>query len=134
MTDIPEAALSWTWLRAGGPGGQHQNKTETAVQLRYRIALGDLSPDVAGRLRKLAGGRLTSSDEIIIECREHRSREMNRRIALEKLRKLITEAEKKPVLRKKTKPTRASAEKRVQLKKEKSHKKVMRRKPEFPVD
>lgn len=131
MTDIPEAALSWTWLRAGGPGGQHQNKTETAVQLRYSIPLGDLNRETAERLRRLAGSRLNSADEIIIECREHRSREMNRRGALEKLELLIQEAEKRDIPRKKTRPTRASSTRRVQLKKENSQKKMMRKKPDF---
>lgn len=70
MVDIPEAALSWTYLRAGGPGGQHQNKTESAVQLRYNISLGELPDDAVVRLKKLAGRRLTDSGDIIIESRD----------------------------------------------------------------
>ncbi len=129
MTDIPHAALSWAWLRAGGPGGQHQNKTETAVQLRYSIPLGGLPEDAARRLRRLAGGRLNSSDEIVIESRDHRSREMNRRSALAKLRELIHSAMEKPVRRKRTAPTGASRERRLRLKKELSAKKDLRKKP-----
>lgn len=132
MTDIPPAALSWTWLRAGGPGGQHQNKTETAVQLRYSIPLGGLPEDAARRLRRLAGGRLTASDEIVIESRDHRSREMNRRSALAKLRELIHTAMKKPVKRKRTAPTGASRERRLKLKKELSARKNLRKKPVVP--
>jgi len=133
MVMIPEAALSWSWLRAGGPGGQHQNKTETAVQLRYTIALGGLPEHAVHRLMKLAGSRLTDSGEIVIESREHRSREMNRKSALQKLEDLLDEAMKKPVRRRPTKPTGASVERRIQNKKEVSEKKRLRKPPDSPV-
>jgi ribosome-associated protein len=129
MADIPEAAISWSYLRAGGPGGQHQNKTETAVQLRYSISLGNLPPEAVERLRKLAGRRLTSAGEIVIESREHRSRLMNRNAALQKLEKLVSQALVEPRKRKPAKPTWASKEKRLQVKKHQSEKKAHRRKP-----
>lgn len=131
MADIPEAALSWSYMRAGGPGGQHQNKTESAVQLRYNIALGELPLEVAHRLRKIAGSRLTNSDEIIIESRENRSRSMNVTSALNKLNDLIEQAKIIPKKRKPTRPTRASKEKRLVSKKQKSEKKQNRKKPLF---
>ncbi len=129
MFNIPEAALSWSYMRAGGPGGQHQNKTESAVQLRYNIALGELPDEVAHRLKKIAGNRLTNSDEIIIESREHRSRPMNVSSALNKLVDLIEQAKIKPKKRKPTKPTRASKEKRLESKKHTATKKQNRQKP-----
>ncbi|MCK5130648.1 MAG: aminoacyl-tRNA hydrolase [Candidatus Sabulitectum sp.] len=129
MIDIPEAALSWAYLRAGGPGGQHQNKTESAVQLRYNISLGDLPGDVVLRLKKLAGRRLTDSGEIIIESREYRSRLMNINSARKKLDDLILKALVKPKKRKPTKPTRASRERRLGAKKQLSEKKQDRKKP-----
>ncbi len=129
MVNIPEAALSWSYMRAGGPGGQHQNKTESAVQLRYNIALGELPDEVAHRLKKIAGNRLTNSDEIIIESREHRSRPMNVSSALNKLVDLIEQAKIKPKKRKPTKPTRASKEKRLESKKHTATKKQNRQKP-----
>jgi len=129
MFNIPEAALSWSYMRAGGPGGQHQNKTESAVQLRYNIALGELPDEVAHRLKKIAGNRLTNSDEIIIESREHRSRPMNVSSALNKLFNLIKQAKIKPKKRKPTKPTRASKEKRLESKKHTATKKQNRQKP-----
>ncbi len=131
MVDIPEAALSWTYLRAGGPGGQHQNKTESAVQLRYNIILGGLPPDVVARLKSLAGKRLTDSDEIIIESRDNRSRLMNTNSALRKLNDLIEQALLEPKKRKATKPSRASRERRLVAKKQKSEKKQNRKKTIF---
>ena len=129
MLDIPEAALSWSYMRAGGPGGQHQNKTESAVQLRYNIALGELPDEVAHRLKKIAGNRLTNLDEIVIESREHRSRSMNVSSALNKLVDLIEQAKIKPKKRKPTRPTRASKEKRLESKKHTATKKQNRQKP-----
>ncbi len=131
MFNIPEAALSWSYMRAGGPGGQHQNKTESAVQLRYNIALGELPTEVAHRLKKIAGNRLTNSDEIIIESREHRSRSMNVSSALNKLVDLIEQAKIIPKKRKPTRPTRASKERRLETKKYKAEKKQSRKKPLF---
>ncbi len=129
MTAIPEAALSWTYLRAGGPGGQHQNKTESAVQLRYNISLGELPDDVVPRLKKLAGRRLTDAGDIIIESRNHRSRLMNTNSALRKLNELIAQALIEPRKRTPTRPSRASKEKRLGAKKQQSEKKLGRRKP-----
>jgi ribosome-associated protein len=131
MTDVPDAAISWTYLRAGGPGGQHQNKTETAAQLRYNISLGDLPDDVVIRLKKLAGSRLTDSGEIVIEAREYRSRLMNINAALEKLDDLIQRAMIEPRKRKHTKPTRASRERRLVEKKQLSEKKLTRKTPDI---
>jgi len=128
MADIPEAALSWTYLRAGGPGGQHQNKTESAVQLRYNIVLGGLSEDVVERLKTLAGQRLTDSGDIIIESRDNRSRLMNKNSALRKLNDLISQALIEPKKRKPTRPTRASRERRLGAKKQQAEKKQDRKK------
>lgn len=127
MADI-EAALSWTYLRAGGPGGQHQNKTESAVQLRYNIVLGGLSEDVVERLKTLAGQRLTDSGDIIIESRDNRSRLMNKNSALRKLNDLISQALIEPKKRKPTRPTRASRERRLGAKKQQAEKKQDRKK------
>ncbi|PIE52599.1 hypothetical protein CSA37_05810 [Candidatus Fermentibacteria bacterium] len=131
MREVPEAAISWVWLRAGGPGGQHQNKTETAVQLRFRISAADLNESVVGRLCELAGSRLTGSGEIVIEAREHRSREMNKRAALKKLENLLREASFKQAERKPTEPARSSREKRLKLKKRRSEMKQLRKKPDI---
>lgn len=67
--NIPDAALQWQFTRASGPGGQHVNKTSTAVMLRVDIAVLGLTPTVESRLREIAGQRLTSSGELVIRAK-----------------------------------------------------------------
>jgi ribosome-associated protein len=114
---IDEAEVREEFIRASGPGGQHVNKTSTAVQLRFNV---DASPglpfDVKARLKALAGQRLTVEGDIIITSRESRSREQNRQEALDKLVELITKAAHRPKARRKTKPTKGSKERRLKEK------------------
>jgi len=107
-------ATQVSFIRSAGPGGQNVNKVATAAQLRFRLAdCPGLDEASAGRLRKLAGRRLTDSDEILIVARNHRTQEGNRRDAWERLTALVEAALKAPVPRRATKPTRASRERRL---------------------
>lgn len=115
--DLPDDALSETFLAASGPGGQNVNKVATACQLRCDVFKLGLAPDVYQRLKQLAGSRMTSSGEIVITARSHRTQEANRAEARERLAELIARAHVRPVKRKPTKPSRAAKAKRVDEKK-----------------
>ena len=125
---INESELKESFIRSSGPGGQHVNKVATAVQLRFNAKnSGNISAKVYKRLRAIAGSKLTENGNLIIVSREHRSQSQNRRVALDKLISLLQQAAKKPKRRKKTRPSRASVEKRLRNKRLQSEKKKSRR-------
>ena len=105
------------FTRAGGPGGQHVNTTDSAVQLRFDVGASPNLPDrVKARLAALAGSRMTQDGVLILRADAARSQEMNRREARERLVALIREATIVPKARRPTKPTRASQTRRVEAK------------------
>lgn len=114
---IPDEALEEQFVRASGPGGQNVNKVATAVQLRFDPARAGLDADVRDRLRILAGSRLTGEGLVVIDARSHRTQSQNRDEARERLVDLIRRALVRPRQRRRTKPTRASAERRFEAKK-----------------
>jgi ribosome-associated protein len=127
---IPESEIQESFVRASGPGGQHVNRAATAVQLRFDVANSESLPErVRERLERLAGHRMTEEGVLIIEAKQYRSQERNRQEAVERLVTLIQNAAQKPKRRRKTKPTRASKEKRLEEKRRRGEIKRLRRPP-----
>ncbi len=115
---IPDEEFEWKFIRSSGPGGQNVNKVASAVQLRFLLPNNTSLPVAArNRLRRLAGQKLIDDGTILISARSERSQEQNRRDALERLAELIRAAMVEPKIRKKTRPTRASKERRIDAKK-----------------
>jgi len=118
---IPEEDLCESFIRSSGPGGQHVNKTSTAVQLRYDISRADyLSEAAKTRLRRLAGSRMNVDGVLLIDASSYRSRERNRQEARQRLATLLRRALEKPKPRQRTQPTMASIRNRLEEKKRRS--------------
>src|SRR6202521_3332686 len=95
---IDESELSETFVRSSGPGGQNVNKLSTAVQLRFDVRNSPSLPnDVAVRLMRIAGKRMTKDGVLVIIAQQHRHQERNRADARERLFDLIRQAAVRPV-------------------------------------
>lgn len=123
---IPASEIEETFHTSGGPGGQHANRAETAVRLRFRITESSLPADVkellVSRLGKVV--EVTASDE--------RSQLRNRELARQRLAERLERGLRRPKRRKRTKPTRASKRKRLRQKRAHGEKKRLRQPPEIP--
>jgi ribosome-associated protein len=110
---ISEHELDERFVRASGPGGQNVNKVSTAVELRFNVSASALAEDVKTRLVALAGKRMTADGVLLIDSREHRTQAQNRAAARARLVVLLRQASVRPKRRKKTKPSKASRERRL---------------------
>jgi ribosome-associated protein len=125
---IDERELEESFIQASGPGGQNVNKVATAVQLRFDARNSpSLTPEVRARLWKLAGRRITQDGVLLIVAREHRTQERNRAAARAKLIELLKAATVQPRVRKATRPSKASKQKRLESKTHRAGIKKLRR-------
>ena len=126
VIDRAQALAEESFVAASGPGGQNVNKVATAVQLRVNIYRLGLSPGTFHRLKDLAGNRLNSAGDIVIDARNHRTQEANRRDARDRLADLMKQACREPKKRAKTRVNRVGKAKRLKAKKEHGAKKALR--------
>ena len=127
---VPLRELTFRYSRSSGPGGQHVNKTNTKATLRFDVAhTRSLPEDVRARLLERYPRRITASGELLISSQRFRDRGRNVADCLEKLRRLLASVSTPPRPRRKTRPSRASIERRMAEKRRRAARKTLRRPP-----
>jgi ribosome-associated protein len=124
--------LTFDFVRSAGPGGQNVNKVATAAQLRFDVrGSSALTADVKARLFHLSGNRMTNEGALVIEARRFRTQDKNREDAIARFTALLVKSLEEPKLRRKTRPSKASKEKRLDFKKKRSEIKRTRQSRSF---
>ncbi len=126
MVRLNPDEVSFTAVRAQGPGGQNVNKVASAVQLRFDIRASSLPQDVKERLLARRDQRISGEGVLVIKAQRHRSQDLNRDDGLRRLQALIDEAAPAPVVRRPTRPGRAARERRLVSKARRGEVKALR--------
>lgn len=127
---IPSSEFRFTFARSAGPGGQNVNKVNTKVTLHWPVESSPSLPDdVRDRFRSKYGQRINKNGELVIYSQRYRDQGRNTEDCLDKLREMLLDVATAPKKRKRTRPSRASKERRLRDKKAKSQTKESRRRP-----